>query len=356
MSTTKRIEYIDAIRGFTMILVITGHIYSMCFMHEKFREFALSYNNFFELFLMPLFFFISGFVFYKPNIHWDSTTLKGFAINKTRTLLFSALVFFLLFCFIYQKNVVHSFFDIHKSGYWFTYVLFIFYTIYIIIDKFVCWFAQKSAFCNHTIILTNFAGLLLYYFISNGFILNILPISISSLLSINKWHYFFFFSFGCMIHHFYNSFIKIQNTKYVKDVILLLFICLFIFIFYQNSTHIIIHNYILKLFTALLGIILIMLLFKDCEKALSLSTKKGNCLQYIGRHTLDIYFLHFFFMPYNMTFVGEWLEKYPNPILEFCMSISLALIVIIFCLLVSKIIHMSPLLAYLLLGEKHIDN
>ena len=111
---------------------------------------------------------------------------------------------------------------------------------------------------------------------------------------------------------------------------------------------------ILKLFSALLGIILLMILFKDCENEVSLSTKKGYCLQYIGRHTLDIYFLHFFFLPYNMAFVGEWLEKNPNPLLEFCMSLTLALIVILCCLIVSKIIRLSPTLAYLLLGAKHI--
>ena len=36
---TKRIEYIDALRGLTMLLVVTGHIYSMCFMHDKFNEY-----------------------------------------------------------------------------------------------------------------------------------------------------------------------------------------------------------------------------------------------------------------------------------------------------------------------------
>ena len=39
MNMTKRIEYIDALRGFTMLLVVTGHIYSMCFMHELFKEY-----------------------------------------------------------------------------------------------------------------------------------------------------------------------------------------------------------------------------------------------------------------------------------------------------------------------------
>lgn len=354
MNTTKRIEYIDALRGLTMLLVVTGHIYSMSFMHEKFNEYDLSYNNFFELFLMPLFFFISGFVFYKSDRYWNYITIKEFIINKVRILLFSALVFFLLFCVLYQKEIVPSLFDVHKSGYWFTYVLFTYFVLYIGIDKMICSLGQTTPFSNYTIISSIIVGLLLYILISNGFLLNILPPSKSTLLSINKWHYFLFFSFGCLIHKYYHSFWQLLNIKYLKDGLLILFVCMTICMFFQNCNHVFIHNYTLKLFIASLGITLTVILFKENEVHLSNSTKAGNCLQHIGKHTLDIYFLHFYFLPYNMSFVGAWLGKYPNPLLEFCLSLTLALIVIVCCLIVSKIIRLSPTLAYLLLGTKRI--
>ena len=162
---TKRIEYIDALRGFTMLLVVTGHIYSMCFMHELFNEYNMSYNNFFELFLMPLFFFISGFVFYKSDRTWNYITIKDLFINKVRILLLSALVFFLLFCSLYQIEIFHSFIDVHKSGYWFTYVLFIFFILYTGIDITIGLLGRKTAFSNLTIIISVIIGLLLYYFI-----------------------------------------------------------------------------------------------------------------------------------------------------------------------------------------------
>ena len=145
---TKRIEYIDALRGLTMLLVVTGHIYSMCFMHDKFNEFDMSYNNFFELFLMPLFFFISGFVFYKSDRQWNYVSILSFTINKIRVLLLSAFVFFLLFCFLYQKEIMTSLFDVHKFGYWFTFVLFIYFALYITIDKTVCCLSHKNAYNN----------------------------------------------------------------------------------------------------------------------------------------------------------------------------------------------------------------
>ena len=96
-------------------------------------------------------------------------------------------------------------------------------------------------------------------------------------------------------------------------------------------------------------------LFKENERHFLSSTRLGNCLQYIGKHTLDIYFIHYFFLPYNMSFVGQWLLKYPNPILEFFISVTLASIVISVCLIVSRIIRISPLLTYLLLGGKSLS-
>ena len=108
MNKSKRIEYIDALRGFTMILVVSVHIYSLCFMQGNAKEYDLSYNNFFGLFRMPLFYFISGFVFYKIDKIWDYNTLKKFISSKIRVQLFSTLVFFLLFNFLFQNRILQS--------------------------------------------------------------------------------------------------------------------------------------------------------------------------------------------------------------------------------------------------------
>ena len=55
---SKRIGYIDAMRGFTMILVVYSHVCGFCLGD---RQMAL--NDVLFLFRLPCFFFISGWLF-----------------------------------------------------------------------------------------------------------------------------------------------------------------------------------------------------------------------------------------------------------------------------------------------------
>ena len=73
---TKRLEYIDAMRGLTMLLVVYSHIMYFGYSISDFTEIN-SFNAFIGLFRMPLFFFVSGFVLYKASQIWN---LKDSAI------------------------------------------------------------------------------------------------------------------------------------------------------------------------------------------------------------------------------------------------------------------------------------
>ena len=77
METKKRIEWIDAMRGFTMLLVVYAHVQFFGLGLESDETF----NQVLILFRMPLFFFISGFILYKVAAIWDGanawTFLKG---------------------------------------------------------------------------------------------------------------------------------------------------------------------------------------------------------------------------------------------------------------------------------------
>ena len=67
----KRIDWVDMSRGFAMLLVMLGHTYC-----------AESIRYWFYTFHVPLFFFLSGYVFSTKKYN----SFKEFLISKIKTL------------------------------------------------------------------------------------------------------------------------------------------------------------------------------------------------------------------------------------------------------------------------------
>ena len=78
-------------------------------------------------------------------------------------------------------------------------------------------------------------------------------------------------------------------------------------------------------------------------------------LQYVGTRTLDIYLLHYFFLPRFLLPYGEQLAAYDSRLLEFLVAMALALVVLALSLLASYVIRLSPFLGHYLFGVKYAD-
>lgn len=76
----------------------------------------------------------------------------------------------------------------------------------------------------------------------------------------------------------------------------------------------------------------------------------------IGRYTLDIYFIHYFFLPRNLSMIGEWFKLNPNPLIEYVLAMLMAVILIAASLLVGQVIRLSPALAHWLLAETNKES
>ena len=117
----KRIEFIDALRGFTMILVVMGHVCLFCDIGSG--NIAI---QFWSLFRMPLFFFISGFIVYKDRFIWNASNTISFLVKKFRVQIITTIIV-LFVCSLTKANGL-SFLDClqrnDKGGYWFTIILF----------------------------------------------------------------------------------------------------------------------------------------------------------------------------------------------------------------------------------------
>ena len=76
-------------------------------------------------------------------------------------------------------------------------------------------------------------------------------------------------------------------------------------------------------------------------------------LQYVGTRTLDIYLLHYFFLPRFLMPYVEQLKAYDSHLIEFLVIMGISLVVLAFSLLASYIIRLSPFLGHYLFGVKY---
>jgi len=79
----------------------------------------------------------------------------------------------------------------------------------------------------------------------------------------------------------------------------------------------------------------------------------SSILKYVGTRTLDIYLLHFFFLPRFLMEYAPQLQVYDSRLIEFVVIMFLSLIILVLCLITSYIIRLSPFLGHYLFGVKY---
>lgn len=352
-NTKPRIEYIDAMRGFTMIMVVLYHI--------KLNNFSgPADNTLFTLilmsFIMPLFFFISGFCTYKYNtcilkLQPLVTSLK----NKIQIYVIPTLIIGLVYTYIVTKQNWYDFIiDDLKLGYWFTIALLEMFLIYYLI----CFLTKKWT------IKENFRPLFIALIgTSLCMYLALSPIRRFSMLT--EWcdatsftrtcQYFIYFVTGIIASKYRNYFFNAQSNKYISAIVIVLFSLL---IYYQ-FTILDFNSWVIeKFFTrispvilGLCGIFIVFNFFRTYQDCFTKESKIGQILQYIGRRTLDIYLLHYFFIP-TIPYFGNFIQNTPNLVIEVTVLSLCSILVVVFCLILSSLIRTSSYLSYYLLGVK----
>ena len=98
-----RLEWLDALRGFTMIMVVANHVAGLGFGEEWNHSSAIP---FLVLFRMPLFFFVSGFLAYKASQVWNLRNFGSLIWKKVKVQTIPTLVFFFLAIFANRSAAV----------------------------------------------------------------------------------------------------------------------------------------------------------------------------------------------------------------------------------------------------------
>lgn len=331
MNPKKRIEYIDAMRGLTMILVVFSHV---CFF--MFHVPSVS-NNIFILFRMPLFFFISGlmsYTVYTPEI------VKKRSRNRLLGQLLPTLTVGFLFVMTYSTPSLSVLIDPFKAGYWFTFVMVEIFFFYVLIARFFYHYnISEKLQTLLLVIVILILSLAATPLTDSGFFER--PISTGFSLSLFFKHAPYFF-FGILAKMHLHKFITFMRNEYIYCLTIVAFIWLLFYNLFGKS----------ELIQGFLGILIVYRTFEYYKDFFSCKTKVGKCLNYIGRNTLEIYLIHYFFI-FNLIPFAAFIPiniLQSSWVIELFIFLLIAVCVVCLCLGVVKLVRVSSILDSLLFG------
>ena len=255
-------------------------------------------------------------------------------------------VFYLLYCWLNGLDIVDNLWnDKYKAGYWFCIVLFCFY-LTITLTKTI---TRKTGSLGGVVIGAALSVVFMM-FNTNAMTNWLGSHHIPNILCLQQWQYFVFFWMGSMANRYKERFFTLLDNGRVMAVGILLFFGSLLAFYHQPAGLVGIKTEFLL--WGGLGAVLSFAFFRKYEKSFCRGTYVGRGLQYIGRRTLDVYLLHFFFLPTGIEWVGDLVMGNGNPAIELFVSLLIALMVIALCLLTSNIVRLSPVLAHWLLGGR----
>ena len=342
-----------------MLLVVTNHVALKSFGMQIRWSAAL---QFFLLFRMPLFFFISGFLAYKASRVWNARTLGELTLKKMRVQIIPTVVFFLLFLAMvpttpFLHNLDEALASSMKAGYWFTivllYMLLTFYLFSYVESKLFRWYPTPPILILLLFIVSlcmfetcylprHFSWALGYKGQPNEFL------NYTSL--VEMFRYFPFFLYGAIVHRYWERAQRLMDSRWFFPVVVVLALLTTLEVIKWHNLRLewasLPHT--LAMFLLLT---MVFMFFRHYSDFFSDKTALGRGLQFIGRRTLDIYLLHYFFLP-KLPMVGEFFRlNRHNFILDTTAALAVALVVVAFCVITSQLLRVSPFLKKHLFGR-----
>lgn len=307
-----RLEYVDALRGLAILLVV--------FMHMPQYGFGQSVGGYYmelaTLLAVPLFFFISG-LFAQSSVTPPIISIRKIGKRIHSILLPTFLIggFYVLLNHIPVLDMLQ---DKFKAGYWFTITLFEYFVIVDVLRLMAC----KSQRSFNALLI---GASIVCYGLSMPTAQRMYgDMVIAHILGVAQWKYFVFFVLGMFVKH--NAEIIYSDKGGAAIVIA------FLIVYAANAIGDFQLNGLLYNINLLLKEISIVLLayyvFYTYRSKLSSQTRVGRWLSKIGTYTLEIYLMHYFVLPRHLNGVVDIVGLDENPLLASIVSIVITLIVV----------------------------
>lgn len=338
----SRVRYIDAMRGLAILLVVFSHV------TNAYVKFPITNSSFagvyymMTMFRMPLFFFVSGFFAYKISEKWTFPTVKRVMGKKFRAQIIGLAVF----TFLYGVCIKHWKFKFlwTLNPYWFTISLFEMFIVYLIVALIVK--KIKSDIPLYVLLTAAVLTPFIFNYLTNGYQLLKWATFIQARNTIN---YFPYFMFGIFARRFESFTWKAVDNQYFKAVMIVTFFSLVIF----YGCH---HTYSLEwnlVMTAMRisGLMTVLIFFRTYRDWFDNGNSISNAMSLVGSRTLDIYYLHYLFIP-NLSFMKGLLYAGPgnSVIAMLFIGLFISTLVVALCLFISALLRTSQFLAAWLFG------
>ena len=164
------------------------------------------------------------------------------------------------------------------------------------------------------------------------------------------FRYFPFFLFGSIVHRYWEQAQRLMDARWFFPVVTALALICTLDVIKWHTLRMAWTSlpHTLAMFLLLS---MVFMFFRHYHEFFE-QTRFGQGLQFIGRRTLDIYLLHYFFLP-KLPMVGEFFRvNRHNFILDTTASLAIALLVVGFCIIISQLLRVSPFLKKYLFGRE----
>ena len=334
----SRMGWIDAMRGFSMFVVVLGHVL-LAMEIGGYRSFI---GSIFLTFRMPLFFFVSGFFSYRNFDWWNKKRIGDILKRKLQAQVLCTLLFFSLFQLVRGGGISLCY---GFGGYWFTIVLFQMYLCYLLLSILSKLLKLEIVIPALIILSVVCVGIIAFYR-GDSWLWTFLCWE-------NLTKYIQFFTLGIICSKYRESFFKLlSNNRFITIVTVGWVVCMLLW--YDNGfklncplAYSVVHDIIVRYF----ALLTVVSAFFGYSARLSSDMKWCSCLRFIGQRTLDIYMIHYFFMP-DLTFLPDFLKQSNIFVVQLFTSSFITSLILGISLLVSMLLRRSRTLECWLFGVK----
>lgn len=337
----SRLNWIDALRGLTMLSVVMVHVLTFSFGVNPGQS-ALCILR--STFTLPLFFFVSGFFLYRPYQEWDRKRV-GNALNvRTIAMVGGTILFSSLYGIVMkEKDPFRWIADGNFDKYWYTFSLFQLFIYYLMVTM-----IMRRASAKGLLVI----GLALVAF---NFMMPLFRVFDGYWCEwwINKKTaiYSQFFIFGMIMRSNQDKFMRILDRREVMTIILTGYVATLIAgwtykDFWTGSIEIF-GIWIRDFWARLFGILVVTEIFYHNRNFFDSDSRLVRIWLLIGRRTLDIYFLHYFFLP-RMRWMSPYLSKGNTFIPELVSALLAAAAILVIVMGISRLMRRAPGLRRLL--------